>query len=506
MRGEPGVGVLRPVNLDGLQATGMRKRFIWLGVSLAAFGLLTLAVGLLLWQAPPRTVTLVNGIKLDCLGATYGTNHVQPGTSRLAQLLPQSLRVWLGLSQPAQTVTTATPSLAIWLREDPSSLSNRVGRAGIVMGGLLADERGIVAGNFAPHFFWSGGSRGAGAFALIFRSVPRRSRELTLRLVHFGAESGERLVGRLTLRNPVYRRAPHWAAEEPPVCRTNGPITCRLEALATGLEGSSGQVSLGTDPVLRLAAAAPDKAPRALAVVRFEAHGLPVTDWTVGKVHLTDAAGNLLSFEDGLPRPDRTVEELVLASRSGNLLTSESRVRPCAGGLVVQYLDATLWPDEVWGVTVWAKRNLEASPGADELIELEGIRVSELAATNRLEWVFQRQGTEVRIERLGPGPASSVGSRPRGALARLRVAFPGLVDGGFCDVLGIEDELGRAIGWSRSEPVRTRPGELVVAIGQVPEGATTLSVRIVVQQGRRFDFRVRPEVVGTNGFQMALGG
>jgi hypothetical protein len=38
----------------------------------------------------------------------------------------------------------------------------------------------------------------------------------------------------------------------------------------------------------------------------------------------------------------------------------------------------------------------------------------------------------------------------------------------------------------------------------VPEGAKTVTARFVLQKGRRFDFRVQPERVGTNGFQMTV--
>lgn len=329
----------------------MRKRLVRLGVILAA--VLAGAVGgLLLWPTPRPAVTLANGIQLDCLGATYGTNHVQPGGSRLARLLPRQLKAWLGLSQPAQTVNTAAPSLAIWLREDPSSLSNRLGRigGGTIIGGLLTDEGGIVGGNLAPHFFWGGGSRGVNPFALVFRSVPYRSREITVRLVDIRDRTGKELLGELTLSNPAHRRAPTWEAETLPACRTNGALTCRLEQVAVGLGNHVGRIILGEFPAAKL-----NEAPRALAVFRFEEGGLPAEDWTVGKVLLTDATGNLLAFEDGQPGTDRTVDELVFASAQGNLATTESRARQHGDGLVVQHFDRALWPGEVWGLTVWAE-------------------------------------------------------------------------------------------------------------------------------------------------------
>ncbi|MCP5524047.1 MAG: hypothetical protein H7A46_21125 [Verrucomicrobiales bacterium] len=448
----------------------MRKRLIWLGVLLVGVGLsITVMVGLAR-SAPPRGVTLANGIVLECLGTTYGTNHVTPGSSRLTRLLPRPLRSWLRLGRLSLSFSTDTPSLVVWVWEDPASVTNLPPRTVVSMSSLLADEHGNLAGGSASSSVITGlGVLGQPRFPV----VPRRSREITVKFYDSSAGAGRRCLGELVLRNPAFRQAPFWEPQPMPVSRTNGNLACTLERLVTGLGGIRGRFGLGGQE-LEASPAGSNTAPQALGVFRFKEDGLASEDWTLGRVSLADATGNFLGcWLD----PDRDF-----------------------GGLVGHRFREVLWPDEVWQVSAWAKRRLTRQVPEEELMVLKDIPVSVLTTTNQLSWNFKREGHEVRVERVVP---RSSGVRE---LGRFRVTFPGLAENGLCDVVSLQDDQGRRLTRTQWVPALEGPGVLVITILSLPDGAKTLTLRLLLQVGRRFDFRVKPELVGTNGFWMELGG
>lgn len=451
----------------------MRKRVIWVGVLLASLGLV--GVILLLARNPTsRTVTLANGITLEYLGATYGTNHVAPGFSRLGRLLPRPLQSLFGLSRPSQFFRTETLSLAVWLRDDPLSAGNRVGRISVVS--LLADERGVVAGDDDWQSFQPGAIGGGGTLNLQFRTVPGRSRMITVKFFDEGGGSDRVFLGELVFPNPAFTRAPVWEAESLPASRTNGNLVCRLERVVAGVSHRTIQRNRGE---VEFAALKPGEGPYGLGLFRFAEDGLPSTNWSVGTVWLADATGNSLHCGSSMHR----YEEDLVAHRFGPIL----------------------WPDEVWDLAVWAKRKPTAPFTEDEVIVLEGIQVPALGDTNRLESVFPRQGIEVRVEQFVHRAPPEPGGYSMDDLTHLRVELSKLPDGMYFDLVELVDEEGRELrgsGWSRTHG---EPSVSTFAFQDVPEGAKTLRARMVVHRGRRFDFRVQPEGGGTNGFRMRTG-
>jgi len=69
-------------------------------------------------------------------------------------------------------------------------------------------------------------------------------------------------------------------------------------------------------------------------------------------------------------------------------------------------------------------------------------------------------------------------------------------------VVEVVDEQGRRLPAS-GQPQEYHGQHLLMTFRfrVMAEGANTLTIRMALQKRQRFDFRVKPEVVGTNGFR-----
>lgn len=451
----------------------MRKLILRTSVLLLGVGLV---VGLvvLVSQAPARSVTLANGATLHCLGATYGTNHVTPGYSRLVRLLPSPLRSFLGFTRPTQSFGTDTPLLTVWLQDEPLAASNRLSRIGIVS--MVADEQGVLAGNEAWCSLWPGG---IGTFNLQFRAVPRRSRAVRIQFFSEGVGMQRTPLGELILPNPALDESPAWEATPLPAERTNGFLVCRLEQLVAGVGYHTRVGSTASGQFFEAAPAEPGHRPQAVGVFRFVEDGQPSTNWVVGTVRLADATGNSM--------------------RCG------SSSHHTHGDLVAHRFGSILWPNEVWDTTVWAKRKTTASFTGEELIVLNDIDVPPLDGTNRLDRALQAQGIEVRVEQFVRRPPPGPGGYSMSDLTHLRLELSELPEGTYLEVVELRDDQDRRLsgqGWSQSHG---EPSVTTFAFKEVPEGAKTISAVLVLQRGRRFDFRVQPQTLaGTNDLRLEL--
>ena len=102
-------------------------------------------------QPLPPPITLPDGTSVRILAVTYGTNHVFGSKlGRFASHLPASLQDFLTdifgqRAAPAQTLTTATPELIVWLDHQ----TNRAGVAsptGAYFTASLADGSNFTSG------------------------------------------------------------------------------------------------------------------------------------------------------------------------------------------------------------------------------------------------------------------------------------------------------------------------------------------------------------------------
>jgi hypothetical protein len=437
----------------------------------------------LLRPAPPRTVTLANGLSIECRGTTCGTNHVTPGVSRLAGLLPRGLRSWIGLGPGRLSLPTDTPSLVAWLSLDWGGFTNPVGPVGLVC--ALADESGQLAGEPTGVSLAKAPTVGTMPLSVIFRALPMTSRKLRLQFYDTGrGSSGRTLMGELEFPNPVFQASVGPKPEPLPLTRTNGPVTCHLERLVAGVKSGVRQRATPEGREFQFEPVADGFTPGAVGMFRFEAPGGTGAEWTVAEVSLADAAGNVLHCGSPVSREGRR--------------------------FVVTPFAPTLWPDHAWDLTIWAKRKPEASYQPEELIRVQDIEVPGLNETNQVDQLVEALGVKVWVEYLAHRPPPpSQGNYSLRDLSHLRLRVSELPEGVFFELLAITDEQGRELlllnrPVLRRETMVNRFTPLKIPIRVIPEEVRKLTVRMVVQQGRRFEFHAQPEMVGTNGLKITL--
>ncbi|MCP5517756.1 MAG: hypothetical protein H7A45_10940 [Verrucomicrobiales bacterium] len=440
--------------------------------------------GTALWPGRSRTALAVpGGPVVRYIGATHGTNHTAPVDSPLVSILPGSLRdlVRQTFGTPRQGVSTYTtyePSLAVWIESAPTAPSGGGAPGGMPIGllGLLADANGVEAGGEQWLNLPAAILANPRVDFFSFGAVPRRSRQLTLRLYDQPGAEDHSLVGELALPNPLHGAWPIWEPERLPLTRTNEDLECTLLHLVTGIR---------IDPVSSTAAggcafppARPGDTSGAAAVFRFARAGVPDDEWTVGARRITDATGNSL--------------------KSGRVISP--RLTDC----VVHAFAPVLWPDEVWDLDVWARRTETARFDEADLIVLDDIAVPPNGETNRLDRAFLRHGIEIKVESFAHQPPPSPGGHSTRDLTRLNVKPRGLPEGCFLDLVELTDQTGRELkpvaSFQEGPPQRA----MVWAFHSVPEGAQRLRLRLALQQGRHFRFRVQPERAPTNVAQIEL--
>ncbi|MCB1125295.1 MAG: hypothetical protein KDM81_02285 [Verrucomicrobiae bacterium] len=318
--------------------------------------------------------------------------------------------------------------------------------------------------------FWERESLSYDELAMIRMTLSRITGQMRLH---------QQFLGELTLANPAFVQAPAWEGEPMPAQRTNGGLSCRLERLAAGV--GNPLISNPGLPRAGLQVLAPEMGRRlqAVGVFHFEEDGRPSRNWEVGSVRLADAAGHSI-------RPGFTMR--------GSYSDREVRA-----------FDPILWPNEVWDLTVWAERKPEAVFSDEELIVLENVEVPASGRIVRLDRVFQRLGIEVRVKELVHERTSGPVGRRMSGRARLLVELPELPDEMCLKLVVVVDEQGRRLLVS-GQPLDRSGKHLFMAFPVlVPaEGAKTLTIRLALQKRQRFDFRVKPEGVGMNGFQLRV--
>ncbi len=457
----------------------MRRVIALLIVVGLAIGLVVLVASALRTPSP-KVVTLASGPELRLLGATYGTNHVSPGASRLMEFMPRPLRAlieqWTGGPRPIQRFSRSKPGLAVWFEESALSLSNRLGPLHFIA--LIADETGASAGDDQWHTLPPGGAGSPRPFWLDFRAVPKRSRLLTVRFYDEMSAPDRTAVGEVTLPNPTFSEWPVWEPEALPVARTNAELECFLSGVAAGVGFSTVSRSTRDGEEVVFEGAAHGFRPNAVGLFRFSNTGKPTQDWTVGTVKLSDATGNAVSCGSSSVR----VFDDLIAFRFGPIL----------------------WPSEVWDMEIWAKRTTDANYTEEELIVLENVPVPAPGATNRLDRAFSYQDIEVTVEEFARKPPPSPGGYSMRDLTHLKLQISELPEGHYLNILRIADDQDRELkgrGWSLSHAA---PAEMVFAFEEVPEGAKTINFRLAIQEGRPFRFRVKPTLVSTNGLRFKV--
>ena len=183
-----------------------KTKRIWLALTLVI--VFAAAAGLLWKKEPPQIIVLPDNLKVQFVGVTYGTNHLQPGVlARLVSKLPSSttnlVRQVLGKRLgPITSFQTPQASLCLWFKYVGTNHS----RNDLTFDAKLTNEQG----SFTADARWINFQNDPWQYA-VFQGVPRHSLELQCVLYSqiWGGDlfpKGEE-VGRVSFRNPFYSKA-----------------------------------------------------------------------------------------------------------------------------------------------------------------------------------------------------------------------------------------------------------------------------------------------------------
>jgi hypothetical protein len=319
------------------------RRIVVRTMLLMAFAALLLGVGRVLgdWQPEHRAIRLATGDILYFRGATFGTEHEAPNPPRLMQWLPSFLRDplvrYLRLSNESGRLTTVEPRLVLWLDDTHPFVGNR--EKPVTIHWMLGDQTGEPSGarqlSRLP-------AREPGLIAVEFEVYPRRSRILQLQAFTPDMTGVLRPAGHLIVSNRHFTAATEWEPQAMPLVQVNGSVECTLLALPTGVKAQAewtteedASITLTGEP------AEPGNEVRTTAVLAFRGPGVETADWTVEKIVLSDAPGNVLQPSN----------------------TSTTR----GPGIMLFSFGPGLWPEDTWRIELLARPvGHELSPANEE--------------------------------------------------------------------------------------------------------------------------------------------
>lgn len=448
------------------------------GLVLLALLALVVVAGMWVLGGRARSVTLRNGVTLNCLGLSYGTNHVVYSGSPLGNVVRRLLQAVLPRlgSRGSGLVrhTTGEPSLTVWLQEVGANATNRVTTLSLQT--LIADERGVMAGS---REWLTLGFGNAGVLWQDFGLLPRRTRTLSLCFFEQGPAGVSLPLGTLELPNPVFTHAPPLIAEPLPRARTNGSLTCILENLVFGTGYSSKHSTLadGTE-VVSASPAKPGEAVSASALLAFREGDTNTTHWTIGTLTTSDGSGNSAK-----------------ASSFGS---------QAVGDRVLFRFSPVPWPDEPWRIEAWAKRTTAAWFGPDELVIQTDIALPAVGQTNVLGRAAQASGVELTVKGFVRQARVQGGSYSSEELSRLVIEIPSLPEGMFVDLVRVQDDQGRVLTSDMTSTSHGTPMKIEYGFREVPEDSHALEVTLAIHQGRAFTFVAQPQRAEAGGFRFEL--
>lgn len=221
-----------------------RKMLFWLGVPavlLLVAGALVGVVALSFREAPRRTLVFPDGSRVTVLGASLAGQSFTTDTlwqATLRRWLPSkwqgSLRVPLTVTGvPYYMVPASSNALWVWFKLETN----------------YSRPRANLESNTSLRDLWlaplsKSGSRyrarevssalrsltvqGTKLYAMSFSAFPRRQREFELQLV----DKQMKVLGSVTVPNPVREPFPKWKPKELPAVHTNGPVVITLQEVS----------------------------------------------------------------------------------------------------------------------------------------------------------------------------------------------------------------------------------------------------------------------------------
>lgn len=425
---------------------GMRKRgVIIIAAALAVVAALVVA---LVWQSPsPQIITLSNGLQYRFVGATWGTNHSQPGIlahvvdhlpNRCADYVRKKLNHWVALEPPD---IYPTPCLLLRLESLERPGTNASDGNWIFSHSFwLADENGVPANT-------SGGGSyevSLGKVQVVFDNVPRRRRILECVVVASVSTNSPQVVARFRFSNPAFAHLPQWQGVELPAVKSAGDVRVTLSNL-----------TVEPNP--------PSLGPGAWGKTKFCLHfdsslGTNET-WVAYDGELSDATGNRLHFLQLISQTDESYDFL------GTLWPGESAWR-----FKINFKRATGFP--AGDLLVFS--NLPVSP----ILSRGSLPANPYSVTNYLA------GIPVIVSNYSP---RNSGGDPPGRMPHWLVELNGL-DGRLSgQVVGIV-----AVMSDGGEPMAQTKVPAYWYIESMPTNAKYLTVTVAIQKPRSVEFLVKP--------------
>lgn len=420
-----------------------------------------------------RSVPLSNGVNFRVLGLTYGTNHVSPGPFRLRHRLPPKLQAWIEktfrLPAPVRR-TTSDPRLVVWYGWSPGVVTNFTGVVSLELN--LGDDHGIASGK---REWVSLSPRMRQPHAVEFPAFPRRSASMRLLVFERAANGDSTPRGEFELPNPCPGDWEPWEPEALPIMRRSGEFQMTLERVLTGVDGSTS--------------------------VRREAGGKHTLICRPGDAGEENSTTLLAAFTLG----DESAREWMfnrveLRDPTGNLAESSSTGWSYAGDRLNFHFSPSLWPDDVWDLTVWAKRARSGEFAPDEMVSRFSLPLPDLGTKLELNDELVAGAATIRFESFEYKRPVTGDSWSSSRSSRLELVFTRPDENTYVDLIRVEDDRGREVeigSWSTGGGTAlglTRG----YSFKDISTNARTMHFDFAIHRGHKLTFRVQPELVTTN--------
>ncbi|MEQ2009263.1 MAG: hypothetical protein ABMA26_20980 [Limisphaerales bacterium] len=434
----------------------MNKRALGIATAIMLFtGLVVLQVVQTARPRASQVATLPDGSTLRLESVSYGKEHFRPGAwwHPLARRLPSDWQRRLNVD-PGVSMTTAAPSLGVWLSWDKTG-----GSGGGWWDFGLVDEHGVEVPASSNNNHESTHTGQPRVLGRTFTAFPRRGVAMTLRLYQ-RKPGGERvLAASFQLPNPVRGKFPEWRPQPMPAVVKQGDLEITFKQLVVG-------VSSDDPPLLPMRG----EAGQARANFHVSERGVPSKHWFPDGIELTDATGNKL-------RQD-----------------SWSSGRVSEGATFITW-KPYLWPSETaWKIRVEFMRNEHAVFSTNELIVVTGLAIPAPDGVTELQLSTNRLGHGVRVLGLAQGTGQfgneySSMAGDKGVRVDVFIS-PELGTGKRLTVVSVRDDQGRKLdsrGAGRSSNS--------YSFGYEPKpDAKSLDFTLVVQEVVTAEFLVKPEL------------
>jgi hypothetical protein len=258
----------------------------------ALFGLLlgTVAVALFaLLSSPSNVIRTHGGGELSLTAVTHGTVNKYPGRdwrNRLARFLPDAIA--RKLRSRGASISTASTNVVFWFERSGGEVPRVV----------VCDRAGIGFGQTSCAISAGTGTEGGWVEGVGFSVVPRREKEILLRLyAQTNIDAVGQLLGEIKVQNPLWGTYPTWTPEPLPATRETNGLTVTLRELKAGVRWSGPMEEVvpgdGADIGVR-------------AVFDITKDGILTDAWASIGIETSDATGNQVqhqgwksSFENG---------------------------------------------------------------------------------------------------------------------------------------------------------------------------------------------------------------